>query len=150
MSKSFSQIKKELEQEWTAESVKGKVEYQVTMYRKSHDSAYGRVTVLLNKETVINVGYISRIILYGETLENREEALNSGMVDSYAFFDSYYEYINNSLDENIASDNALVRLFTILDRRIGKRRFKELKDTLVREAKWLEEFYDFRFKHEYI
>lgn len=135
MSKSFSQIKKELEKDWTAESIKEKVEYQVTMYRKSHDSMWGRVTILLDKEIKINTGDLERIKAYGYEDENVKEALDNGMLTSHDIANYYNEYINNSLDENIASDNALIRLFTILDRRIGKRRFKELKDTLVREAK---------------
>nr|WP_099203446.1 hypothetical protein [Miniphocaeibacter massiliensis] len=84
--------------------------------------------------------------IYG--YENTEEALEDGRFMHYDFYISYYEYINNSIYDNINSDNALIRLFTIFDRRIGKKKFKELKNILVGETKWLEEFYNFRYYNE--
>lgn len=149
MAKSFGKIKKELENKWIADSIKGKVKYQLTKYRKSHDSRYGRVTIILNDQTILNSSDLERVFAHGFMNHNQTEALNAGMIDTLSFYSSYEEYTNQSIEKSIASKNPLIRLFALFDKRIGKRRYKELKNSFILEAQWLTIFYDFRYNYEY-
>jgi len=49
---------------------------------------------------------------------------------------------------SIQSNNPIVRMFAILDRRIGKRTLEKLKDTLAEQPEWLKQFYILRFEAE--
>lgn len=148
MAKKFSKIKKELEAEWIADSIEGKVLYQLTKYRKSHDGCYGRVTISLDKEIRLNISDFETIKQYGRVAVNDYEIISKGAITTDIFYASYNEYCNNSVEENIQSENALIRLFTILDRRLGKKRLHIYEEQLIRDVVWLKPYYDFRMKYE--
>lgn len=147
--KSFSKIKKELETEWLAESLKGRVRYSLTKYRKSHDSNYGRVEIWLDDQLVLNSGDLSSILKHGFVYSDGDKHLAAGDITTEQFYDAYYQYINQSIDENIHSDNPLIRLFALFDRRLGKRRLSEVKNEIIGDAQWMEPFYQFRYTIEY-
>lgn len=147
--KSFSKIKKELETQWLAEKMRGKVKYNLTRYRKSHDSYYGRIEIWLNNELIINSGDITSIIKHGYTYLGETEHLNAGDITTSAFYSAYYFYINHSIEESLFCDNALVRLFALLDRRLGKRKLKENKELIIQKAYWILPFYQCRYDLEY-
>ena len=64
------------------------------------------------------------------------------------FCEALAEYRNQDIKNSIQSDNPIVRMFAILDRRIGKRTLKSLKDSLVEQPEWLKPFYLLRFEAE--
>ena len=53
-----------------------------------------------------------------------------------------------NMTKKIQSNNPIVRMFAILDRRIGKRTLEKLKDTLAEQPEWLKQFYILRFEAE--
>jgi len=47
-------------------------------------------------------------------------ALNKGGFDQFAFYAAFYAYQNNSIEESLLSLDPVVRLFAIMDKRVGK------------------------------
>lgn len=149
MAKSWSKIKKELEQEWMCNSTRGRVTYFMTTYRKSHDQR-GRIAVLIDGEEIHESNDITTEIQYPGFFMPSEvvmmKAQDSGFLHTQLFVDAYYEYSNQDISASIHSSNALIRLFAIFDRRIGHRSFVAQKDILIGNASWLEPFYNFRLE----
>ena len=57
-------------------------------------------------------------------------------------------YRNQDITKSIFSKNPLVRMFAILDRRIGKRTLIKIKETLNEQPDWLKKFYQLRLDAE--
>ena len=64
------------------------------------------------------------------------------------FCDALADYRNQDIKVSIQSDNPIVRMFAILDRRVGKRTLEKLKDDLDEQPEWLKQFYILRFEAE--
>lgn len=54
-------------------------------------------------------------IANNETINNRKFSHN-------IFYDYFSKFDNQSIEKSLSSENAIVRMLTILDRRVGKRR----------------------------
>ena len=57
-------------------------------------------------------------------------------------------YRNQDIQISIKSENPLIRMFAILDRRIGKRTLQQLAQALETQPPWLQELYQFRITAE--
>ena len=75
-------------------------------------------------------------------------ALKLGVFDEYCFYKAFNEFDNQSIEESLKSDDLIVRIFAVLDRRIGKRRLKLMKATIADEPETFREFYAIRAKAE--
>ncbi len=64
------------------------------------------------------------------------------------FTEALAEYRNQDIKNSFESDNPIVRMFAILDRRVGKRTLEKLKDMLDEQPEWLKQFYLLRFEAE--
>ena len=64
------------------------------------------------------------------------------------FCESLAEYRSQDIKMSIQSNNPIVRMFAILDRRAGKRTLEKLKDTLDEQPEWLKQFYILRMEAE--
>lgn len=53
-------------------------------------------------------------------------------------------YINQSITESLDDENAVVRMFAILDRRVGKRTLVKLASNIDSQPEWLQKFYRLR------
>lgn len=88
MSKSFSKIKKKLKNKWITDSVKGRVSYQITKFRKSHDER-GVVRILLDGKLVYEMTDLetefSNYSLWEASGENMLKALSDGYLHTSAF-----------------------------------------------------------------
>ena len=71
-------------------------------------------------------------------------ALNRGGFDQYAFYAAFHTYQNSSIDESLISPDPVVRLFAIMDRRVGKRRLQTLTLEVEEQPEWLQTFYRLR------
>lgn len=60
------------------------------------------------------------------------------------FCEALEVYRNQPIAESVASDNPIVRMFAVLDRRVGKRTLEKLKDTIAGQPEWLRFFYSMR------
>ena len=59
-------------------------------------------------------------------------------------------YRNQGIQDSINSQHPIVRMFAVLDRRIGKRTLIKLYDSLEEQPEWLCQFYLLRLHSENI
>lgn len=71
-----------------------------------------------------------------------------GVFGDWEFREAAEEFRNLPIDAALASENPLVRLLAVLDRRVGKRRFAALRERMDEEPEWLRYFYRLRLEAE--
>lgn len=59
-------------------------------------------------------------------------------------------YRNQGIQDSINSQHLLVRMFAVLDRRVGKRTLIKLYETIEKQPEWLRQFYLWRLHLENI
>lgn len=79
-----------------------------------------------------------------------EVALDLGCFDQRCFYSAFEEFDNQSIEESLKSDNLLVRIFAILDRRIGKRRLLKISEEIENEPEIFQFFYKVRVEAEHL
>lgn len=151
----WSKIRDKLENEYLADSLKGRIRYFVTAYRESHDGDKGRAAIYLDGKPIIS----------GSTFEEwakpdnsyaydyrgpEDNDLKNGWFDQYDFYLSFEEYDNQSIEASLNSQNQLVRIFAVLDRRTGKRTLCKLKERIDIESEIFRLFYAIRTDAETI
>lgn len=152
---SWKGMKKYLEKEMLCEALRGRISYDFTWY-----PAFGGLsavfTVLLDGRPAKKFGAayawkmltqqcfeIQHIDAVGSVpLSAREEYTD------WEFSDALQAYRNQPIDQSIASENPIIRMFAIVDRRIGKRRLERLKDEVDQQPKWLRHLYVARLQAE--
>lgn len=175
MSKSWSATRKKLEGELICNDLKGRVRYFITRYNNAHDES-GRFAILIDGKEVITGNEFLYYQKYsdienklkeensihkrhwnGKSVENEEineiyerkiEKLMemNGEISVWQFNNAIEEYLNQSIEKSIISDNPFIRMFAILDRRVGKRTLEKLKDKIDKEPIWLQQFYLLRLQ----
>lgn len=163
MGLSWSAMRKVLEQENICASLKGRVQYFATRYRKSHDQE-GRVAIRLDGEEIFNSCFYdwqnkrvqakeSVVIPNMDKISYWEywnavhlETKNFGGFDQYGFYKAFHQYQNQSIGNSLASPNPVVRLFAFLDKRVGKRRLCEVLSDIDKQPEWLQVFYRLRLE----
>lgn len=160
---SWSNIRYKLEKEYLALSLRGRIQYFVTRYKFSHDQE-GRAAILLDGKEVLRGNYYNKFFKsdlfprdekYSQRIRNEysymdEVALDLGCFDQRCFYSSFEEFDNQSIDENLKSDNLLVRILAILDRRIGKRRLLKIREEIENEPEIIQFFYNVRVEAEHL
>lgn len=76
------------------------------------------------------------------------EAVNSGCFLIRHLFKASHDYLNQPIESSLIGENALVRMFAVLDRRVGKRRLRRLVGKIDEEPEWLRQFYIIRLECE--
>lgn len=177
MGQSWSGVRKRLEEDLLCENLRGRVQYFITKYRKAHDDE-ARVAVCVDGEEVLmgNVFTFYREanplinqIKGDENTPKRKwdghEMLNDeankavekrvdqilidkGNVDTYLFTEALDFYMHHTIEASLDSPDALVRMFAIMDRRVGKRRLEKLKVDVCAQPGWLQYFYELRMEAE--
>ncbi|MDR1565034.1 MAG: hypothetical protein LBS74_08765 [Oscillospiraceae bacterium] len=156
-------MRKILEQENICDSLKGRVQYFVTRYRKSHDQE-ARIAIRLDNKEIFKSNFYDwnikrdeawieideakgRPSSYREFGEEMElGALNKGGLTEFSLYKAFHIYQNSSIEESLQSQNPVVRLFAILDKRVGKRKLQRLISEIEHQPEWLQEFYWLRLK----
>ena len=77
-----------------------------------------------------------------------EGTLNDGCFDNNFLYEAFHEFDNQSIEKSLVSENPLVRIFAILDRRVGKRRLLALEESMEQELDWVRAFYVIRMQAE--
>lgn len=165
MSHSWSAMRKILEQEYICNSLKGRIQYFATRYRKSHDQE-GRIAVRLDGKEIFKSCYFDwdikryeawkeindingRKTSYSESGEQMElGALNKGGFDQFCFYNAFHIYFNGSIDSSLISQDPVVRLFAIMDKRVGKRRLHQSLAGIDSQPEWLQMFYRLRLESD--
>lgn len=163
---SWSGMRKYLEQEMLAEALKGQVRYNCTAY-KGMDGCHIFEFFINNKpikrfswETVnsyfIENGYTDNPKPYGvsEYWQGFWALLEKYPVNSRTeytdeeFCDALKMYRNQDIGNSIQSENPIVKMFALLDRRVGKRTLIKIKDEIDTQPEWLQELYKLRVTAE--
>ena len=164
----WSKEKKLLESK-LASSLKGKIKYNLEGGRKTTWGATYKVEILYNDKPVIKFGEgINYMTGHYEFLERRKLAKptwskeenynmfvkaqsrlwNEGIYTTDIFFHGMCKYLSLSIDDALNSEQWMIRLFALLDSRLGKRRLIRLKDTIKEYPKILVDIYKIRVKEE--
>ena len=163
----FSDMRKKLETEYLAESLRGRLTYFVTNYHSTHDGDEGRVAIRLDGKEILKSNYFDRMALHWRYYcENPPEAretdhtalwnaaklktLHDGEFYQRDFYRAFAEFDAQSITESLASENALVRMFALLDRRTGKRTLEKLRPAMQNAPQWLQLIYDIRLDAEHL
>lgn len=178
MGQSWSGLRKELEENFICDSLKGRVQYFLTHYHGAPDK-YGRVCIRVDSKEVVhgnpydfyakgyrfkelkikralnipNRKYTSKGYLYDEEnieIEDmvQEMAHKDGVFEIYDFTSAIFEYKNSNIIDSINSKNMLVRMLAVMDRRIGKRTLLKLVSEIEKQPDWLAFFYKLRLDAE--
>ncbi len=159
----WSGIRKKLETDYLCPALRGRVRYFATTYRESHDRE-GRAAILVDGVEVLKSSYYefapaywklqSELRKLGET-DWREAAfkagqtiLEDGLFDQRDFYMAFQKFDNQSIEASLSSENPIVRIFALLDRRLGKRRLAALEETMENELDWVRPFYRLRMEAE--
>ena len=157
----WSGIRHKLEKVYLAESLKGHIQYFATSYSKCPDHE-GRAAILLDGKEIISGGYYNNwtkayLFPKDEKHEDRmsqemayidDTAVRLGEFDQRCFYEAFYIFDNQSIDASLKSDNMLVRIFAVLDKRVGKRKLLGMKEEIEQEEKSFREFYAIRANAE--
>jgi len=167
---SFSGMRKYLEKEMLTESLKGRIRYHCTRYVGMDDchifSIYvdGNMIKQFSWETV-NSYFIRELYAKDDTQQERCSALPHywrgffSSLEQYPmeqrrehtdeeFCEALTLYRNQPIKESVSSNNPLVRMFALLDRRVGKRTLERVKNTVEEQPEWLQFFYRLRIESE--
>lgn len=177
MAKSWSGLRKTLEEEYLCDALKGRVQYFCTHYHGAPDN-YGRFCVRVDgKEYVManpyNEGKVDRVAYrikeersipprewdshagYLHDEENRaaeDEAArimaNKGVYETWVIFDAISAYLSAPIGESLSSPDPVVRMLAVMDRRVGKRTLKKLAETVHQQPEWVRFFYLLRLEAE--
>ena len=77
-----------------------------------------------------------------------DTALRLGVFDQRSFYRAFTEFEQQCIEASLKSENLLVRIFAVLDRRVGKRRLLAMKESITEEPAVFQEFYAIRAKAE--
>lgn len=157
----WSGIRHKLETEYLAEALRGHIQYFVTTYSRSPDHE-GRASVLLDGKEILSGNYYNQwnkahLYPHDDKYDYRinqehpfmdETAMDLGLFDQRSFYGAFDVFDNQSIDDSLASENLLIKIFALLDRRVGKRRLTKMKSEMSKEPSIIRLFYMIRMKAE--
>ena len=157
----WSGIRHKLETEYLAPNLRSHIQYFATSYSKSPNHE-GRAAIRYNGKEIIKGNYWNQYVkahLFpkDDTYDRRmresfpfidNTALELGVFDQRCFYQAFEEFDNQNIDKSLSSDNLIVRIFAILDRRVGKRRLISMRELMENQPSVFQEFYAIRMHHE--
>lgn len=162
----WSAIRVKLEQEHLAIALRGRIQYFATTYNKCPDHE-GRAAVRVDGKEIFKSSYYEYSFAEWNARKEidkcnidlsfkercdlaRQTVLNGGDFDQRDFYNAFREFDNQSIEMSLVSANPIVRMFAILDRRVGKRKLISLSSAMEGELHWLRMFYRLRCDAENI
>ena len=160
--KSWSGLNKWLN-ECLCEELKGRITYFLTRYHKVHDS-YGRAAILLDGKELVCFSWIEQYRQEQQVAEKYNEdrskdwfALYEEMKTGWAetctlcewdFLSAVLEFRNMSIQDALNSEDYIVKILAILDKRVGKRTLQKIKaeEEYKKYPEWVGQFYELRLK----
>lgn len=162
----WSGIRNKLENDYLCPALRGHIQYFATSYSKSADHE-GRAAIRVDGVEVLRSNYYTYFEnvwtkfrhLRSTTLKDHDSAkeainqahayaLEQGTFDQKVFYEAFGIFDNQSIEKSLVSENPLVRIFALLDRRLGKRRLLALEDSMEQELDWVRAFYVIRLQAE--
>ena len=148
---SWKGMKKYLEQEMLCTMLQGRVTYDLTHFKPGDSSAI--FTVCIDRKLTKQFGFEFATKALREKGFNIQYAWDIPFSARDEYMDDEFSealeiYRNQPISESIYSENPIVRMFAIVDRRVGKRTLIKLRDTVGIQPEWLRPFYEIRFASE--
>lgn len=154
--KSWGSLNKQLE-DLLCDELKGRVSYFLTSYHKAHNS-YGRAVIRLDKEELVCFSWIETIRREADLhrvwektgawddLQLQQQWNEHATYSDTDFLWAATSFLQMPVLEALHSDNNIVRIFAILDKRIGKRTLCKIKEDGAYQTapEWVKQFFDLR------
>ena len=147
----WSGIRNKLENDYLCPALRGHIQYFAASYSKSADHE-GRAAIRMDGVEVLRSNYYTYFEnvwtkfhhLRSTTLKDCDSAkeaidqahafaLEQGTFDQKVFYEAFGIFDNQSIEKSLVSENPLVRIFALLDRRLGKRRLLALEESMEQE-----------------
>lgn len=141
------------------DELKDRVSYFLCRYHKVHNS-YGRAAIRLDRREMV---YFSWIEMYNQERDVSEAWEETDVYDyndlelkqkwdanaSYCDMDflcAATSFLQMPIMEALYSDNRIMQIFAIMDRRVGKRTLRKIKEEGSYQSypSWVKQFYDLR------
>ena len=178
MGQSWSGLRKTLEQDLLCPALRGRVQYFLTHYHGAPDGYGRFCVRVDGQEQVMANPYDYCVRGYGaeesrrkaeqnvparewtgrETLYEAENEAVEDQVERQAMEDGVFEiwfvtrairaYTQAPIGDSLRSQDPLVRMFAVLDRRVGRRTLEKLAQELDAQPEWLRFFYNLRLEAE--
>lgn len=159
--KSWSDLQKQLNDRLCPE-LRGRVTYFLTRYHDVHN-AYGRAAIRVDGEEMVCFSWIEQCHqeeAIAETMRQQPES-EYGQIRqelkpewdkncTYCemdFLDAVLRFRSMTIQEALRSENLLIRVLAILDRRVGRRTLRQIgsEKAFENEPQWVRQFYELRF-----
>ena len=164
--KSWSGMRKYLEEDMLADSLKNRIRYSCTKFPGMDGGGLFRVFVDkkpvkdFSRETVASDAYYAYDGKKPVDMQKRckywfDEVDNTPLnerreFEDAEFADALYQYRSNDIFDSLYDEDPIVRMFAVLDRRVGKRTLVSIKDEVSEQPEWLAFFYKLRLEAENI
>ncbi len=158
--KSWSDLKKKLTEQLCG-PLKNRITYFLTRYHEVHNS-YGRASIRLDGRELVNFSWVEMrrqekdtYELWKETgawdweaPELKQKWNRDAILSDYDFLEAAMEFLQLPIKDALQSDNYLIRVFAIMDKRVGKRTLEAIKKGGEYKSypEWVRQFYELRFK----
>ena len=155
-----------------ADSVKNRIQFHMTRYGSGSSTTMARAWVTWDKKEIANFStvekYKEHFALaheiqqinhcdnfrdpsqregYYSAYEEAEAILDKrGVFSRFSFYDSLVDYLELSVEDAMGSDNPIIQAVSMLDRRLGKRRLREIDDSSMHPL--VKTFYELRYEAE--
>ena len=156
--KSWSGLNKQL-RGLLCKELKDRISYFLTRYHDVHN-AYGRAAVCLDGRELTCFSWIE-MYRQEEDVNLQWKATGEWDYDSKElkekwdlnktyyemdFLSAALEFLQMPIEEALESDNYIIKMFAIMDRRVGKRRLKDICASSGYESypEWVRQFYEIR------
>ncbi|MBJ8349122.1 SF0329 family protein [Streptococcus zalophi] len=156
--KSWSGLNKQLTDN-ICESLQGRISYFLTRYHDVHNS-YGRATIRLDGEELVHFSWVAMYQQEADINDTwketgkwdyqnsslKEKWDNEATFSDYDFLSAATNYLQLPIKDALESDNYLIKIFAILDRRVGKRTLEKIhkEEKYKSYPDWVQQFYRLR------
>ena len=159
--KSWGELNKRLS-ELLCDSLKGRIAYFLTRYHKVHNS-YGRASIRLDGRELVCFSWFEHYLQEddydrawraadpeAEWKKLKAEWNESGTLGDMDFLEAVTAFLDGPIEASLQSDNYIVRVLAVLDRRTGKRTLRRLYDegSFKELPQWVRQFFELRFMAE--
>lgn len=127
-----------------------------------HDGDEGRAAIRLDGAEILKSNYFDRMgAMWKHYYAGGEKdaaawrqaaynALHDGEFYQRDFYRAFQEFDSQPIAVSLHSENAVVRMFALLDRRTGKRTLEKLREPMTHEPQWLQMIYFVRLEAEHM
>ncbi|MDE6733773.1 MAG: hypothetical protein K2J77_12980 [Oscillospiraceae bacterium] len=149
------------------DGLRGRITYFLTRYHTVHN-AYGRAAIRLDGKEIAEFMWINMYIEEGEESKLWEknapaeefrkmhrELAEKGILSEWDFLQAAVDFLQMPIADALSSENYLVKILAIMDRRVGKRTLQKLAEDGEYKSypEWVRQFYELRlilWEKEYV